>query len=116
MSVLVLVEHADGVVDRISAETFALARDQGEVRAVLFGSAEGVAADLGRHGVDVATVVAIDVYAPMAWAASFEQVARSSALLPDGFRRGSALRTPHSNTRFDGQDCQRFFCKYGKLR
>ena len=95
MNVLVLVEHADGVVDRISAETLAMARDQGDVRAVLFGPAGDVAAaELGRHGVDVATVVAIDGYAPMAWAAAFEQVARSSGaglLIGPGTDRGAEV-------------------------
>jgi electron transfer flavoprotein alpha subunit len=94
VSVLVLVEHADGALDRISAETLALAREQGEVRAVLFGSAAGVATDLGAHGVSAATVVAIDGYAPMAWAAAFEQVARSSGatlLIGPGTDRGAEV-------------------------
>jgi electron transfer flavoprotein alpha subunit len=78
VSVLVLVEHGDGAIDRISAETLAIARGQGDVRAVLFGSADGLAGELGAHGVSAATVVAIDGYAPTAWAAAFEQVARST--------------------------------------
>jgi electron transfer flavoprotein alpha subunit len=94
MSVLVLVEHADGAVDRLSAETLAMARGQGEVRAVLFGDAEGVGRDLGAHGVSAATVVAIDGYAPMAWAAAFEQIARSSGatlLIGPGTDRGAEV-------------------------
>jgi electron transfer flavoprotein alpha subunit len=94
VSVLVLVEHADGAVDRISAETLAMARGHGEVRAVLFGSAESVAGELASHGVAVATVVAIDRYAPMAWAAAFEQVARSSTatlLVGPGTDRGAEV-------------------------
>jgi electron transfer flavoprotein alpha subunit len=94
VSVLVLVEHADGALDRISAETLALARGQGEVRAVLYGSPDGVATDLEAHGVSAATVVAIDGYAPMAWAAAFEQVARSSGatlLIGPGTDRGAEV-------------------------
>jgi len=78
VSVLVLVEHDDGSIDRISAETLAMARGHGDVRAVLFGDAEVVAREVGAHGASSATGVTIDGYAPMAWAAAFEQIARST--------------------------------------
>ena len=99
VSVLVLVEHADGTIDRISAETLAMARGHGEVRAVLFGSADGVAEELGAHGVSSATVVSIDGYVPMAWAAAFEQVARSSGVRPPHRTRHRPRRRGHGACR-----------------
>ena len=102
MSVLVLVEHAGGVLDRISAETLTLANQAGDagagaVDAIAFGSVDGLTVELARYGVRSVTAVSHDEltdYAPGAWAAAIEQVARSTGvtvLIGPGTDRGTEV-------------------------
>ena len=104
MSAIVgLVEHADGVPDRLSLEMLALAARLGRdldmpVHAVLVGDGAAAAAgSLGGHGVAVAHVVEhprLDAYAAVAWAASVGEVAESvsaAAVLAPGSERGTEV-------------------------
>ena len=104
MSAIVgLVEHADGVPDRLSLEMLALAARLGRdldmpVHAVLVGDGAAAAAgSLGGHGVAVAHVIEhprLDAYAPAAWAASVGEVAESvsaAAVLAPGSERGTEV-------------------------
>src|SRR5215468_2509485 len=48
--VLVVVEHAGGVVKKVTLEMLTLARTLGEPTAVVFGSADGLTERLGEYG------------------------------------------------------------------
>ncbi len=101
--ILVLVEQAGGVPDRVSLETLAFARAAaadfgGGVDAVVLGAgAREAAATLGDHGVSTALVVddsRLDVFAPEAWSAAI--LDRVEALGPTlvvgpGTERGSEV-------------------------
>jgi len=78
--VLVFIERAGAIVDRLSLETLTVARDLASrlgapLEAILVGSDAAAAAPaLGAHGVMTAHVAAdarLDAYAPAAWAAAF---------------------------------------------
>ena len=77
--VLVLVEQAAGQLAEPSAQALTLARGLagGEsLDAVLIGEGDGLAAQLGRHGVDTLHAAAVDgSYAPAAWAAAVVELA-----------------------------------------
>ena len=100
-AVLVFVEHAGGVPDRLSLEALTLARSLASaltapLDAVLLGSgAESVAGLLGPHGVGLAHVadaVELDEYAPAAWGAAIRAtVAQRSpaAVIAPGSERGN---------------------------
>ena len=98
MSVLVLVEHADGAIDELSLQAVAFARSyagEGGVEAVLVGDA-GAAAVLGEHGVGVAHVADLgtDAYAPVAWARAVAQAAQRlgpEAVVAAGSDRGNEV-------------------------
>jgi electron transfer flavoprotein alpha subunit len=101
--ILVLVEHADGAPERLSLEALALATrlasSSGEpVDAILIGPGSGGSvAGLAGRGVATAHVVEDDrlaAFAPVAWAASLEQLiaARSpSVVLAAGSDRGNEV-------------------------
>lgn len=97
--VLVFVEHDDGLPEDTSLEMLTLARDVagqvgGPTEAVVFGGEDGVADELGSHGVETVHVVEHDdlgTYAPMAWAESVNQLASKlspKAVIAPGSERG----------------------------
>jgi len=94
MSVLALVEHADGKAADPSLQALTLARSFGEpVHAVLVGSS----IDLSGHGVTVTHVaehVALGSFAPDAWAAMLHELGLSlgaSAVVAAGTDRGNEV-------------------------
>jgi electron transfer flavoprotein alpha subunit len=94
VTVLVLVEHADGKASDPSLQALTLARSFGEpVHAVLVGSA----IDLSGHGVTVMHVaehVALGAFAPDAWAAILHQLGVSlgaAAVIAAGTERGNEV-------------------------
>ncbi len=99
--VLTYVEYDDDGVDDVSLEALTLARDVAdaegeEVEAIAFGpDAEGIAADLGAHGVASLTVVDhddLDTYAPEAYASAIVQYAGESGagtVIAPGTDRGA---------------------------
>jgi electron transfer flavoprotein alpha subunit len=101
--VLSLVEHDSGAVDDNSLEALTLARsvaaDAGEaLEAIAFGpEAEGVADDVGAHGVEVLNVVDhsdLDDYTPEAYARAVIQCAEETgteAVVAPGTDRGSEI-------------------------
>ena len=103
MTILAFVEHVEGRVDRLSLEMLALGRRLAEatgatLEAALSGAgAEPAAAELGRHGVTTAHLIAhpgLDAYAPAALAASLEQIASTTsatAVLAPGSERGTEV-------------------------
>jgi electron transfer flavoprotein alpha subunit len=107
-AVLVLVELADGVPDRLSAEALGVAGGiakaiGGEVHAVVIASASEAdgAADaapaLGGYGVSTVDLVAgegLTAYAPAAWAAAVTQVATTgpfAAIVASGSERATEV-------------------------
>jgi electron transfer flavoprotein alpha subunit len=107
-AVLVLVELADGVPDRLSAEALGVAGGTakaigGEVHAVVIASASdaeraaAAAPALGGYGVSTAHLVAgegLAAYAPAAWAAAVTQVATAgsfAAILASGSERATEV-------------------------
>jgi electron transfer flavoprotein alpha subunit len=95
--VLVLVEHDAGVVDELSLQALALARDLGEpLEALLVGGAEA-AGQLGAHGVagvHVAEDERLAAYAPGAWARCVTDLVERlapSALVAAGTNRGNEV-------------------------
>lgn len=81
---LVLVEHAEGRPERLSLEALAFAARLGDpVEAVFVGAgARDAAAALAGRGVATAHVVETDrlaAFAPVAWAASLEQLAAATS-------------------------------------
>jgi electron transfer flavoprotein alpha subunit len=95
MSVLVLVEHADGQPDELSLQAIALARDLGSpVHAFTVG--ENVTG-LGAYGVETLHTAEDDRlsgYAPAAWAACLEQLIdqlQPSAVVAAGTNRGNEV-------------------------
>jgi electron transfer flavoprotein alpha subunit len=101
--VLVFVEHAGGEPDRLSLEALALARELATklgapLDAVLLGSAtEGVASELGPHGVGLAHVAIdprLDDFAPAAWGAAIRAVVAArqpAAVVLAGSERGNEV-------------------------
>ena len=95
MTVLALVEHADGSPDELSLQALALARDLGGPLHVL-GIREAVT-ELGAHGVETVHVAEDDrlsTYAPAAWAACLEQLIdelRPGAVVAAGTNRGNEV-------------------------
>ncbi len=99
--ILTLVEHTDGLPDRLSLEALTMARRIGTaigkpVHAALFGpGARQAAATLGAHGVAAAHVVEhdrLDAYAPAAWAASLVQLMDgAAAVVAAGSERGNEV-------------------------
>jgi electron transfer flavoprotein alpha subunit len=102
-AIVALVEHVDGVPDRLSLEMLALASRVGgslgmPVHGVLVGAnAVDAANALGGHGVSVAHVIEhpqLDAYAPAAWAASLGEVIGSIGavgVLAPGSERGTEV-------------------------
>lgn len=95
MSVLVLVEQADGATDELSLQALALARDLGSpVHALSIGEA---VTGLGAYGVETLHVAQDDrlsTYAPAAWAACLGQLAdrlQPSAVVAAGTNRGNEV-------------------------
>ena len=95
MSVLVLVEHADGQPDELSLQAISLARDLGgPVHALTV--AENVTG-LGAYGVETLHTADDDrlsAYAPAAWAACLEQVidrVQPDAVVAAGTNRGNEV-------------------------
>jgi electron transfer flavoprotein alpha subunit len=96
--VLVFVEHADGVLDELSAQALTLARGLGEdgCEAVAVGpAAEPLADQVGRFGVETLHVAELDgPYAPAAWAAAIAELARRldpAAVAAAGSERGNEV-------------------------
>jgi electron transfer flavoprotein alpha subunit len=94
MTVLVLVEHADGKAEDPSLQALTLARSFREpVHALLIGAA----IDLTGHGVTVAHIaehVALGAFAPEAWAATLHQLGVSleaGAVIAAGTERGNEV-------------------------
>jgi electron transfer flavoprotein alpha subunit len=95
--ILAFVEHADGQLDRLSAESLALARRLGAavktgVEAVAIGG-ESLAAAVGRHGADVLHLAQLDdgdAYVPDAWAAAVGD--RIGALGPEAVVAPGSVR------------------------
>jgi electron transfer flavoprotein alpha subunit len=94
MTVLALVEHADGKAADPSLQALTLARSFGEpVHALLVGSA----VDLSGHGVAVAHVaehVALGAFGPDAWAAMLHELGvrlEASAVVAAGTERGNEV-------------------------
>jgi len=108
--VLVVVEHAGGLVDELSLQAIAFARElaAGEpLDALLVGAgARDAAAQLGAHGVATAHVAEderLDAFAPGAWARCVTEVidrARPSAVVAAGSNRGNEVLA-HVATRLD---------------
>jgi electron transfer flavoprotein alpha subunit len=98
--VLVLVEHGDGELDRLSREALVVAGSiaaatGGPLEAVLFGEGSAtVAGRLGGHGVATAHVVddaRLAAFAPQAWGAALAEllaVRSPAAVLAGGSDRG----------------------------
>jgi electron transfer flavoprotein alpha subunit len=101
--VLAFVEHAGGEPDRLSLEALAFARSLAErlgapLEAVLVGSGgEGVAGELGAHGVGaahVATDARLDDFAPAAWGAAIRAAVAArqpAAVVVAGSERGNEV-------------------------
>jgi electron transfer flavoprotein alpha subunit len=95
--ILVVVEHADGALDRLSAEALALGRRLGAevgsgVEAVAVGG-QSVAAAVGEQGGTVLHVARLDdgeAYVPEAWAAALAD--RIAALGPDAIVAPGSVR------------------------
>ena len=95
MSVLVLVEQADGATDELSLQALALARDLGSpVHALTMGEA---VTELGAYGVETLHSVQDDrltAYAPAAWAACLDRLIdqiQPSAVVAAGTNRGNEV-------------------------
>jgi electron transfer flavoprotein alpha subunit len=94
---IVLVEHADGHIDRLSLEALTFARRLAEpVEAVLFGlAAREAAASLASQGVSKAHVIEderLEGYAPQAWGSAVAQLATgASAVVAAGSERGNEV-------------------------
>jgi electron transfer flavoprotein alpha subunit len=58
--VLVVVEHAGGAVKKVTLEMLTMARELGSPSAVVFGSADAIAAKLGEYGAEKIYVAAGD--------------------------------------------------------
>ncbi len=104
MSVLVLVEHANGAADDVSRQALTLARGYAEaaggpLEAVLIGpGAAGAAAGLGEFGVTTAHVAVHDglaAYAPQGWgravAELIERLAPAAVIAPGSERATEAM-------------------------
>ena len=97
--ILVLVEHAEGVPDRVSLEALALARSLGgPVHAALIGPGGATAAAaLAGQGVETAHVVEHDglaAYAPRAWGTSIAQLVEAhcpEVVVGPGTERGNEV-------------------------
>jgi electron transfer flavoprotein alpha subunit len=100
--ILTLVEHADGRPERPSLEALAVARRLGSalgkpVQAVLFGPrSRDAARQLAGQGVATTIVVEdarLDAYAPVAWAASMQQLLDrgAAAVVAAGSERGNEV-------------------------
>lgn len=101
--VLAFVEHAGGEPDRLSLEALALARELATklavpLEAVLLGSStEGVAGELGAHGVRQAHVAIdprLDDFAPAAWGAAIRAAVATrspAAVVVAGSERGNEV-------------------------
>jgi electron transfer flavoprotein alpha subunit len=109
--ILVLVEHTDGRLDRLSLEALTLARRlsndvKSPVEAVLFGpGAREAAGQLGGQGVSVAHVAGDEpfaAYAPAAWARGILELIRHGAsdVLAAGSDRGNEVMA-HVGARTD---------------
>lgn len=104
-AILVLVEVADGLPDRLSLEALGFAdglKDTlgGDVQAVVIGGgagAEAAAAGLGAYGVTTAHLVAderLAAYAPAAWASAVSSVMAGTpavAVVAPGSERGTEV-------------------------
>jgi electron transfer flavoprotein alpha subunit len=97
VTVLVLVEHADGAPSEVSLQAVALgrsARPGADVHAVLIGGAEAAPA-LAGHGVSTAHVAeheSLDAFAPDAWARVVNDLAAqvsAGAIVAAGTERGN---------------------------
>jgi electron transfer flavoprotein alpha subunit len=99
MTVLVVVEHDRGAIAPATFESLAAARSLGEpVHAITIGAAaDGLAAELGTHGVSVVVQAHHDMltdYGPEAWGETVAQVAQQlqpSAVLATGTDRGNEV-------------------------
>jgi electron transfer flavoprotein alpha subunit len=101
VAVLVVVEHADGIVDELSLQALSLARDVagGEpLNALLVGGGgREAAAQLGAYGVANAHVAEderLAAYAPAAWAAAVTELVDRlgpSAVVAAGTNRGNEV-------------------------
>jgi electron transfer flavoprotein alpha subunit len=101
--VLTFVEHAAGEPDRLSLEALAFARSlargmDAPLEAVLVGSGgEGVAGQLGAHGVAAAHVASdsrLDDFAPAAWGAAIRAAVAArqpAAVVVAGSERGNEV-------------------------
>jgi len=96
--ILVVVEHDRGQLNELSLQALAVARDLGDVEAVILGSAGAELAEaLGAHGVTKVHVADHELladYGPDAWAAATKQVAESigaEAVLAVGSDRGNEV-------------------------
>jgi electron transfer flavoprotein alpha subunit len=102
-AVLAFVEHAGGEPDRLSLEALAFARSLAgrlgaPLEAVLLGSGgEGVAGQLGAHGVAAAHVASdsrLDDFAPAAWGAAIRAAVAArqpAAVVVAGSERGNEV-------------------------
>jgi electron transfer flavoprotein alpha subunit len=94
--IVVLVEHEDGAPSDLSSQALTLARELAEpLHALAFGvgAAEALAAT-GTHGVTSATHVALDAYAPAAWAQALADVVAgrsASSVVAAGTDRGNEV-------------------------
>ena len=98
MTILVLVEHTEGVVDEVSLQTLALARGLGDVTAVAVGAgAPDAAPAVGAHGAGSLYAVdlpAVSGYAPRAWGQAVWQLAQrlsATAVVAPGSERGNEV-------------------------
>jgi electron transfer flavoprotein alpha subunit len=101
--VLAFIEHAGGEPDRLSLEALAFARSLvtklgAALEAVVLGSGvEGVAGQLGAHGVGaahVATDARLDDFAPAAWGAAIRTIVAArapAAVVVAGSERGNEV-------------------------
>ena len=104
--VLALIDHDGGVVDELSLQALALARDLGEpVEALLVGGGDA-AAGLGAHGVGTVHVAEderLAAYAPGAWARCLTDLVERlepSAVVAAGTNRGNEVLA-HVGARLD---------------
>ena len=96
--ILAVIEHDRGTLNELSLQMLALARELGDVEAVILGSSgAGLAEGLGAHGVSTVHIVDHELltdYGPDAWAESAKQLAESigaEAMLAAGSDRGNEV-------------------------
>ncbi len=105
--ILAIVEHDRGTLNELTLQALAVARDLGDVEAVILGSAgAGLAEELGAHGVSKVHVADHELladYGPDAWAETTRQLADAigaEVVLAIGSDRGNEVMA-HIAARLD---------------